>query len=69
MTAIVIYLSVVVVMSIVCFAVYGLDKRQAVNGGRRLPERTLHVLEFLGGWPGAIFGQWHFCHKKRARFS
>jgi uncharacterized membrane protein YsdA (DUF1294 family) len=57
------YLIVVAVMSLVCFIAYGLDKRQAANGGRRVPERTLHLLAFLGGWPGALLGQRQFRHK------
>ena len=63
LTSVVIYMSIMVVMSVVCFAVYGLDKRRAVNGGRRIPERTLHILAFLGGWPGAMLGQSQFRHK------
>ena len=57
------YLIVVVVMSVACFLAYGLDKRQARNGGRRVSERTLHLLAFLGGWPGAMIGQRQFRHK------
>lgn len=57
------YLSVVAVMSLVCFIAYGLDRRQAVNGGRRVSERTLHLLAFLGGWPGALLAQRQFRHK------
>jgi uncharacterized membrane protein YsdA (DUF1294 family) len=57
------YLIVVALMSLVCFITYGLDKRQAVNGGRRVSERTLHVMAFVGGWPGALIGQRHFRHK------
>ena len=57
------YLVVVAVMSLVCFIAYGLDKRQAANGGRRVSERTLHLMAFLGGWPGALIGQRHFRHK------
>jgi uncharacterized membrane protein YsdA (DUF1294 family) len=65
LTVIVTYLSIVIVMSIVCFAVYGLDKQRSVNGGRRVQERTLHILAFLGGWPGAILGMQHFRHKTK----
>ena len=57
------YLSVVTVMSLVCFLAYSLDKRQAINGGRRVSERTLHLLAFLGGWPGALLAQRQFRHK------
>ena len=59
------YLILVVAMSLVCFVAYGFDKRQSLNGGRRVPERILHLLEFLGGWPGALLGQRHFRHKTK----
>ncbi|MBM4067901.1 MAG: DUF1294 domain-containing protein [Planctomycetes bacterium] len=58
-----VYLIIVVLMSLISFIAYGLDKRRAANGGRRVPERTLHVLAFLGGWPGALMGQKRFHHK------
>ncbi len=61
--AVAVYLIVVAVMSLVCFIAYGLDKRRAVNGSRRIPERTLHLMAFLGGWPGALIAQRHFRHK------
>lgn len=53
------------VMSLVTFVAFGYDKRQAERGGRRIPERTLHGMEMLGGWPGALFGRKHFRHKTR----
>jgi uncharacterized membrane protein YsdA (DUF1294 family) len=64
-SAIIIYLTIVMVMSIICFATYGLDKQLAVNGSRRVPEGTLHLLALLGGWPGAILGQRHLQHKTK----
>lgn len=57
------YLIVVAGMSLATFVAYGLDKRRAVNGCRRISERTLHLLAFLGGWPGALIGQRQFRHK------
>jgi uncharacterized membrane protein YsdA (DUF1294 family) len=57
------YLIVMGVMSVICFIAYGFDKRQASNGGRRVSERTLHLMAFLGGWPGALMGQRQFRHK------
>lgn len=64
-SAIMVYLGIVLVMSAACLAAYGWDKRQAVINGRRVPERTLHILAFLGGWPGAWMGQRHFRHKTK----
>lgn len=49
------------------FVVYGFDKRRAVDGGRRVRERTLHLLELAGGWPGALLAQSVFRHKRRKR--
>ena len=61
--AIAVYLSLVLVMSLATFFAYGRDKGQAATGGRRIPERTLHLMAFLGGWPGAILGQRQYRHK------
>jgi uncharacterized membrane protein YsdA (DUF1294 family) len=58
-----VYLGLVAVMSLASLAVYGIDKRRAGNGGRRVPERTLHIMAFLGGWPGALLAQRQFRHK------
>lgn len=58
-----VYLGLVVVMSLASFAAYGFDKRRATISGRRVPERTLHLMAFLGGWPGALFAQRQFRHK------
>jgi len=63
--AAVIYLAIVVVMSAICFVAYGVDKRRAINGGRRVPERALQILALWGGWPGALLGQRHFRHKTK----
>ncbi len=52
-------------VSLVTLAAYGLDKRRAVQRRRRIPERTLHLFELLGGWPGALAGQTLFRHKRR----
>ena len=64
-SAIIIYLGIVTVMSAICFVAYGVDKQLAVDGSRRVPESTLHILALLGGWPGAILGQRHFRHKTK----
>ena len=65
MNALVVYLSLVFVMSVVTFTAYGLDKRRSANGSRRIPEQTLHIMALLGGWPGALLGQRQFRHKTK----
>jgi uncharacterized membrane protein YsdA (DUF1294 family) len=44
---------------------YGIDKSAAQRGAWRTPERTLHVLALMGGWPGAVVAQRVFRHKSR----
>lgn len=50
-------------MSVLCFFTYWHDKRAAQANRRRVPEKTLHWQEFLGGWPGALLAQRMFRHK------
>ncbi len=38
------YIIVVGLISSVAFLAYGFDKRRARNGGRRVPEKTLHLM-------------------------
>ncbi len=58
-----VYLTMVSGLSLVAFAIYGFDKRRARSGGRRVAERRLHLLAWLGGWPGALLAQTTFRHK------
>lgn len=55
------------VMSIITPVVYWMDKRRAVAGRWRVPERTLHGLEMLGGWPGGLMARRWLRHKTRKR--
>lgn len=52
-------------MSVIVFIAYAIDKQAARRGGRRLRERTLHLLELAGGWPGALLAQRLLRHKTR----
>ncbi len=49
--------------SVLAFGLYGFDKRAAIRNERRVPEKTLHLVSLLGGWPGAWLGQRVFRHK------
>ena len=50
-------------LSVAGFALYGLDKLQARQGGRRVSEARLHLLALLGGFAGAYLGLRVFHHK------
>jgi len=45
------------------FAVMGIDKARAINGGWRVPEMTLFTESFLGGFWGVLLGAVVFHHK------
>ena len=49
------------------FLTYGLDKGLSVVGGIRAPERLLHLLVALGGFPGGWLGMLLFRHKSNFR--
>ena len=51
--------------SVAAFVTFGVDKRAARREQRRVPERVLHGLELVGGWPGALLGMAVWKHKRR----
>ncbi len=51
------------IVGVVTFAVYALDKAAAVRRNQRTPENTLHLLALVGGWPGALLAQQYLRHK------
>lgn len=51
--------------SVLAFFAYWRDKRSAERDAWRTPEQSLHLLELLGGWPGALLAQQVFRHKTR----
>jgi len=57
------YFAAVTVFSPLAFAAYGCDKWRAKRETSRIPEKRLHLLAVLGGWPGAVLGQKWFRHK------
>lgn len=52
-------------LSMVSFFQYRADKGSAETGRWRTPESSLHAVELLGGWPGALLAQQTFRHKTR----
>lgn len=59
-TTVKLYFLLLLVLSPISFALYGLDKRRAVRCRRRISEGTLHIVAFVGGWPGAWLGRRFF---------
>jgi uncharacterized membrane protein YsdA (DUF1294 family)/cold shock CspA family protein len=53
------------IMSLVTFIIYARDKTMAHKNKWRTSERTLHLLELLGGWPGALITQRVIRHKNK----
>lgn len=58
-------LTVFLLWNILTFVFYGLDKRRAVKGTYRLPEKLLLSMTLLGGGLGAFLGGRIFRHKTR----
>ena len=57
------FVGLYLLLSLVTFVAYGLDKSAASKGTWRTPESTLHLLSVLGGWPGALVAQQKLRHK------
>ncbi len=72
-TIVYVILGVYAVMSVLSFVMMARDKRIARKNARRLketrrvPERTLHLLEGLGGWAGSLVAQRTLRHKTQQR--
>jgi uncharacterized membrane protein YsdA (DUF1294 family) len=58
-------LAVYAVASVIAYSAYKADKESAIAKQWRTRESFLHLLELLGGWPGALVAQWQFRHKNR----
>ena len=56
-----------VVINIIAFALYGIDKHKAEKGKWRISENTLIAVAALGGCIGAIAGMTVFHHKTRKK--
>lgn len=54
-------------MSIITFGFYYVDKRRAEDQRWRINSTSLHVLEAVGGWPGALLAMAMLRHLTRKR--
>lgn len=55
--------SLYLMMSLVTFCMYGIDKSAARKGAWRISENALLAAGLFCGWPGAVAGQFVFRHK------
>ncbi len=63
------YIFYIVIINIITLLNYGIDKRNAIKGKRRISEATLYILSIIGGPVGAIIGMYLFHHKtKKIKF-
>ncbi|MBI0395083.1 DUF1294 domain-containing protein [Acinetobacter bereziniae] len=51
------------IINVMTYWFYSQDKEAAQMNQRRVPENTLHILAFLGGWPAAWLAQQRLRHK------
>lgn len=59
-----------VIINLMTFIAYGMDKRKAKKGKWRIPEKTLLLFAAIGGSVGALLGMHLFHHKtKHAKFT
>ncbi len=54
-----------VIINIAGLAVMGIDKKKAIDGAWRIPEKTLFLFSILGGSLGTMAGMFLFRHKTR----
>jgi len=52
-------------LSMITFIAYAIDKAAAQAGRWRTSESSLHLLALLGGWPGALLAQQTLRHKSK----
>ncbi|MDY2597754.1 MAG: DUF1294 domain-containing protein [Eubacteriales bacterium] len=60
-----ILLIIYAVMSVIGFALMGIDKSRAINHKWRIKEATLFLIAFLGGGIGSTLGMFFFRHKTK----
>ncbi|ENV4253205.1 DUF1294 domain-containing protein [Vibrio parahaemolyticus] len=61
----ILFIAAYILMSIITYVVYAIDKNAAQNGTWRTSENTLHILSLFGGWLGALCAQHQLRHKSK----
>lgn len=63
-----IFIKYIIIINIVTFILYGVDKWKAVHGKWRIREATLLGAAFVGGSVGGLAGMYIFRHKTKKRY-
>ena len=63
-----IYSLLMVIMSIISFTLYGVDKKKAIKGKERIKEKTLLFYTIFNGAIGAFFARFVFRHKTEKKY-
>lgn len=58
-------LAAYLLVSLVSFILYAIDKSKARQNKWRTPEATLLICDLLGGWPGGLLAQAFLRHKNQ----
>jgi len=59
------FISLIILVNVFAFGVYGMDKYFAKTRMRRIPERTLFIMAFIGGGLGCLAGMYILRHKTK----
>ena len=54
-----------IIINIIASLLYGIDKYSAIRQKYRISEKSLHIIELIGGSPAAFIAQRIFHHKTR----
>ena len=55
----------IVIVNIIAFCLYGIDKSAAIKQKQRIPNRVLLLIAAFGGSLGALAGMYTFRHKTK----
>lgn len=55
----------IVIINIISFIMYWVDKKKAIKHHYRIPENILLLISFIGGCFGSIFSMFLFHHKTK----
>lgn len=60
-----IFIIYLIIITVVTFFVFGIDKYKAQKSKWRIPEKVLFLLSVIGGSVGALLGMYTFRHKTK----